>query len=156
MATESHGAAAAAEEIVATRVFDAEPGRVFDMWTDAEHLANWWGPRGFSITTREFDARPGGVWDFVMHGPDGADYKNRIVYVEVARPERIVYEHVSGPKFLARATFVDLGGRTEVQVRMRFETVELRDRVATEFGAVEGLGQTLDRLGELLAGEEAR
>src|SRR6478735_6105977 len=86
-------------EIVASRVFDAPRDLVFKMWTDREHAGNWWGPKGFRTTIHEMDVRPGGVWRFVMHGPDGRDYQNKIVYVEVVRPERLVYDHVSGPVF---------------------------------------------------------
>ncbi len=85
-------------EIVSTRVFDAPRERVFQAWTDPEHLARWWGPKGFTNTFHEFDPRPGGVWGFVMHGPDGVDYKNRSVFVEIVKPERIVFDHVSGPR----------------------------------------------------------
>jgi len=137
-------------EIVATRVFDAPRELVFRMWTDPEHAAQWWGPRGFTNTISKMDVRSGGVWEFVMHGPDGTDYKNKFVYVEVVPPERIVYDHVSGPLFHATAIFTDEGGKTRVSVRMLFDSAELRNRVAEEFGAVKGLGQSLDRLGEHL------
>lgn len=138
-------------EIVATRVFDAPCDVVFSMWSDAEHLAHWWGPHGFTITTHEFDFRPGGAWRFIMHGPDGTDYKNHIVYDEIEQPSRIAYSHVSGPLFDAVATFEEQGEQTAVTVRMTFESAKLRNRVAEEFGAVEGLHQTLDRLAEQLA-----
>src|SRR5438132_1220647 len=137
--------------ITATRVFDAPRELVFDMWTDPKHIARWWGPNGFTNTIEVMDVRPGGVWKFVMHGPDGRDYDNKIVYVEVVRPERLVYDHVSGPLFHATVTFADEGGKTKVDVRMLFESAALRDKVAEEFGAVEGLQQTLNRLGEELA-----
>lgn len=138
-------------EIALTRVFDAPRELVFRMWTSAEHLANWWGPHGFTLTTHEFEFRPGGAWVSVMHGPDGTDYRNRIVFDEIEAPRRIAYRHVSGPVFDAEATFEERGGKTAVTVRMTFATAELRDRVAAEFGAVEGLEQTLERLGQLAA-----
>jgi len=137
-------------EISSSRVFDAPRDLVFRMWTDPKHIAQWWGPNGFTNTIRTMDVRPGGVWEFVMHGPDGRDYLNRIVYVEVVEPERIVYDHVTGPLFRATATFEDENGKTRLTLRAIFETAELRNRVAEEFGAVEGMHQTLDRLGEHL------
>ena len=70
-------------EIVVMRLFDAPRELVFAAWTDPKHLAQWWGPTGFSTTTRSIDIRSGGVWRFVMHGPDGRDYENRITYVEI-------------------------------------------------------------------------
>src|SRR6478672_9648141 len=66
--------------MIGTRVLDAPRTLVFDMWSDPKHLAQWWGPDGFTTTTSAFDLRPGGVWSFVTHGPDGRDYQNRIVF----------------------------------------------------------------------------
>jgi len=144
-----------ARAISATRVFDAPPDLVFEMWTDPKHLANWWGPRGFSITTNEFAFKPGGVWRFIMHGPDGTDYPNKIVWREIVRPQRIAYSHVSGPPFEASATFTERNGKTEMTMRGTFESAELRDKVAKQFGAVEGMQQTMDRLGEEVANANA-
>ncbi len=98
------------------------------------------------------DVRPGGVWRFVMHGPDGVDYQNKMVYDEIVKPERIVYSHVSGPQFRATVTFAEqeAGGKTKVTVRMLFKSPEERDDVAKKY-AIEGLNQNLDRLVEQLA-----
>ena len=142
---------AAQNEIVATRVFDAPRELVWRMWTDPRHVVHWWGPNGFRNTIQEMDVRPGGVWRFVMHGPDGTDYQNKAVYNEVVKPSRLTYKHVSGPLFDAFVDFIDRGEKTEVSVRMVFESAALRDKVAAEFGAVEGLHQTLGRLDAMLA-----
>ena len=99
----------ASREIVVTRVFDAPRELVFKMWTDPKHIAQWWGPKGFTSTIHEMDVKPGGVWRFVMHGPDGVDYQNKVVYLEIVKPERIVYSHVSGPQFQMTVTFADEG-----------------------------------------------
>jgi uncharacterized protein YndB with AHSA1/START domain len=138
-------------EIIATRVFDAPRELVFKMWTDREHVAQWWGPRGFTNTIYEMDVRPGGMWRFVMHGPDGVDYQNKIVYIEIVKPERLVYSHVSAPQFQMTVTFAEEGCKTKVTARMLFKSASLRDSVVKQFGAVEGLNQTLERLGERLA-----
>ena len=135
-------------EIVVSRVFDAPRALVFEAWTDPRHLAHWWGPNGFTITTYEMEFKPGGVWQFVMHGPDGRDYQNKVVYVEIAKPERLVYRHVSAPQFEMTVTFADDGGGTKLTAQMLFETAALRDRTVKAVGAVEGLKQTLGRLGE--------
>lgn len=136
--------------IVGTRTFDAPRELVFRTWSDAEHLARWWGPNGFTLTTSQFEFRPGGIWEFVMHGPDGRDYKNRIEYMEIVALSRIAYRHTTGPFFDAEAVFEERDGQTSVTLRMTFATAELRDRVAEEYGAVEGLHQTLGRLAERL------
>ena len=80
-------------EIVIARLIDAPRTRVFDAWTDPQQVVQWWGPRGFTTTTHKMEVRPGGVWRFVMHGPDGRDYQNKIVFIEVLKPERLVYRH---------------------------------------------------------------
>lgn len=144
-------AVASSREIVVTRVFDAPRELVFSMWTSAEHLGNWWGPRGFTITTYAIDFRPGGEWRFVMHGPDGRDYDNHILYNVIDPPSRIHYTHAGEPRFDSEATFEERGGKTAVTVRMTFATAELRNKVAEEYGAIEGLQQTLERLGEQVA-----
>lgn len=138
-------------EIVATRVFAAPRALVFSLWTDPRHIAQWWGPDGFTTTTHEMDVRPGGVWRFVMHGPDGVDYKNKVVYREVVAPERLVYDHVSGPPFHVTVTFAEQGGKTAVTMRMIFESEAVRENVIKQFGALDGLTQTLGRLGDHVA-----
>jgi uncharacterized protein YndB with AHSA1/START domain len=143
-------------EISATRVFDAPRDVVWMMFTEPKHIANWWGPNGFTNTIHDMDVRPGGSWNFIMHGPDGRDYVNKVVYREVVKPERLVYDHVSGPTHHVRITFAALGAeKTEVTFRMTFETAELRNKVATEFGAVDGLQQNLQRLVTELEGQRS-
>jgi uncharacterized protein YndB with AHSA1/START domain len=140
-----------ARSIVFTRVFDAPRELVFEAFTDPVHLGQWWGPNGFTITNRSFEFRPGGVWRFVMHGPDGRDYQNRITFDAIVRPERITYHHGGGAdvepvRFDVTVTFVDEGGQTRLTWRMVFPSVAERDRVIREYGAEEGLRQTVGRL----------
>ena len=142
--------------MIGTRVLDAPRELVFAVWTDPKHLAKWWGPDGFSTTTSAFDLRPGGVWRFVMHGPDGRDYQNRITFDEIVTPERLAYHHGGGDdvepvQFRTTVTFEDLGGKTRVTLKGVFPSVAERDRVIKEYGADKGLVQTLARLGEHLA-----
>jgi uncharacterized protein YndB with AHSA1/START domain len=148
--TQNEASITADGEIAATRTLDAPRELVWKMWTDPNHIAQWWGPNGFTNTIHEMDVRPGGVWRFVMHGPDGVDYQNKILYREVVEPERLVYDHVSGPQFHATVFFAEEGNKTRLNMRMLFESAELRDKVAREFGAVEGLNRTLGRLEERL------
>ena len=96
-------------QIVSTRVFDFPRDLVFRAWTEPVHLAHWWGPKGFTNSFHEFDLRPGGNWRFAMHGPDGVDYKNHSVFVEIVAPERIVFDHVSGPHYRVTANGVEIG-----------------------------------------------
>jgi uncharacterized protein YndB with AHSA1/START domain len=139
-------------ELVTTRVFDAPRALVFEAWTSAEHLGQWWGPRGFTTKTHEFDFRVGGTWRLTMIGPDGREYPNRVVYQEIVRPSRIVYAHHGdgdAVHFRASATFEDAGaGKTRVTMRAIFASKAERDQVVERYGAAEGAKQTIARLGE--------
>lgn len=142
-------------ELVFTRTYAAPRELVYEAWTDPKHVARWWGPSGFTTTIEEMDVRPGGVWRLVMHGPDGVDYRNRIVFIEVVRPERLVYKHDpekgSEPvSFHVTVTFTEQGGCTQLTMRMLFPSPAVRDHVAQKYGAIEGAEQTLARLAEQL------
>lgn len=143
-------------EIVTTRLFAAPRALVFDMFTNREHISHWWGPRGFTTTTSEMDVRPGGVWTFVMHGPDGVDYNNRIAYTKVEKPERLEYDH-SGDnvQFKATIVFEEEGGKTRVTLRTLLESAAVREAMV-KFGAAEGATQTLERLEEMVARQVAK
>jgi uncharacterized protein YndB with AHSA1/START domain len=150
-------------EIVIERSFDAPRELVFEMWTDPKHIVHWWGPNGFSTTIYEMNVTPGGTWRLVMHGPDGRDYHNKIVFIEVVKPERLVFRHTGEEgteptRHQTTVTFAQRGGRTDVTLRMVFASNEVRDEVIKTYGAVEGGKQTLGRLGTYLAtlGEGAR
>ena len=142
-------------DLTFTRILNAPRELVFKAWTDPKQMAQWWGPRVFTNPVCEMDVRPGGVWRFVMHSPDGTDYDNKVVFVEVARPERLVYDHGPGdesdsPQFRVTVTFEQEGGKTRLTLRLVFASAAERDR-AVEFGALEGGNQTLERLAEHLA-----
>ncbi len=136
-------------DIVTTRVLNAPRERVFKAWTDPDQLVHWWGPKGFTNTFHEFDLRPGGIWRFVMHGPDGVDYQNKSVFVEVVNPERIIFDHVSGPRFQVVVSFGEQSGKTELTFRMRFESAAECDKVKAF--AIEAKEQNFDRLEAQLA-----
>lgn len=145
-------------EIVTTRLFNASRERVWEAWTERERIGKWWGPNGFSTTTHEMDVRPGGAWRFTMHGPDGVDYPNRVVYEQVVKPERLVYLHDSDDdtqedphRFVTTVTFDIEGGQTRLTMRARFPTPAARAAVVGY--AVEGAKQTIGRLAEYLSQE---
>ena len=156
MAQNSSPAAAPADRvIVQKRMFDAPRELVFEMWMDPSHIAQWWGPDGFTTTVQEMEVRPGGTWRFIMHGPDGTDYDNRVVYIEVTSPSRLVFHHGSDVdddpnQFHVTVTFEERDGQTELTMISTFKTAEERNRVV-EFGAIELGKQTLNHLAEYLA-----
>ena len=160
-ATSSSATAQAGQELILTRILGAPRSLVFRAWTDPQHMARWWGPRGFTTTTHAMDVRSGGEWRFVMHGPDGTDYKNRIVYLEVVKPERLVYNHFGEEgdeeeKFQTTVTFRDRGTTTEVIMRALFPTAAAREFVVEKHGAIEGGKQTLERLAEFVGSGSVR
>jgi uncharacterized protein YndB with AHSA1/START domain len=145
-------------EIVVSRVFTAPRELVWRAMTDPLQVAQWWGPRGFSTTIEQMDFRVGGVWQQTMHGPDGTNYPNRSVFLEIVEPERIVYSHGGGREGRPGTTFVAHWifevvepGKTRLTMRMVFAGPDERHFVVKQFGALEGGKQTLMRLSEHLA-----
>lgn len=148
-------------EIVITRLLDAPRELVFAAYTDPRHAAHWWGPDGFTLTTHQHDLRPGGVWRFIMHGPDGRDYKNITKFIEVTPPERLVYAHAGEDEtadisFHTTVTFEQRGNQTHLTMRSVFPSAEAREHVVREFGAIEGGYQHLARLAEYLPKMQAK
>jgi len=143
----------ATKELSISRLLNAPRELVWEVWTKPEHLTHWWGPNGFSTTTSEMNVTPGGVWRFMMHGPDGKDYPNKIIFIEVVKPELLVYNHsgedeTDDVKFHVTASFEKRGTRTFLSMRSEFETAEMLEKVVREFGAKEGMQQTIGRLEE--------
>lgn len=140
-------------EIVVSRMLDAPRALVFKAFTDPANIDKWWGPDGFGNTTHQMEVKPGGVWRYTMHGPDGVDYPNKVTYLEVAEPERLIYDHgdEQAVHFRATVSFVEQDSKTNVTLRLLFPTREAKAE-NLKFGAVEGGQQTLGRLGAYLAG----
>jgi uncharacterized protein YndB with AHSA1/START domain len=152
---EANSAAASAtadREISSTRIFNAPRELVWKAWTDPEHIAQWWGPIGFTTTTKAFDFRPGGQWLHTMHGPDGTDYRSDITYTAIVEPELIEYDHGPSPVFHTAVTLKEEGNdKTKLTMVALFPTAAERDRTVEKFGAIEGMHQTLGRLERYLA-----
>lgn len=141
-----------------TRIYDAPMQAVWDAWTIPAEVAQWWGPRGFSLTTHSRDLRTGGHWHYTMHGPDGTDYENTTQYLEVVPRQRLVYDHGGHkdrpPLFRVTALFTERDGRTQLDMSMAFATPE----IATEMrGFIKKAGgeATWDRLAEYLGRRHA-
>lgn len=142
----------AERSLTISRVIDAPRDLVWRAFTEPEHLVHWWGPDGFTNTFHEIDIRPGGVWRFMMHGPDGTDYPNRIIFLEIVKPERLVYDHDGDGdegidhRFRSTVTFEEKDGKTTVTLHSVFERQEDYD-MATKYAIVGG-EQTLGRLAD--------
>jgi uncharacterized protein YndB with AHSA1/START domain len=146
----------AGEKFVITREFDAPRELVFRAWTDPKHLAQWWGPKGFTNPVCEWDARPGQKIHVVMRAPNGTDYPMGGEFREIAPPERLVF--TSGAldgqgkmlfEFLHTLTLVELQGKTKLTLRSQvIQTTPGADKYIGGFEA--GMTQSLVRLAELL------
>lgn len=143
-------------ELRLTRVYDAPVQVVWDAWTDPAQVAQWWGPRGFTLTTHSKDLRPGGSWDYTMHGPDGVDYQNKTRYLEVETLSKLVYDHGGNddrpPLFRVTVLFAEIDGKTRMELCMTLPTPEAADE-ARKFIKQAGGDSTWDRLAEYLEKE---
>lgn len=149
---------AADREIVLSRVFDAPRDLVFRVWTEREHISKWFGPRGFTTTTHDMDARVGGRWRFEMKAPDGTVWTNRIEYLEIVPPERLVFDHGSDRdddpnQFRVTITFDEQSDKKTVVTMRQLHRTRERRNATIAFGAVELGYQTLDKLAEHLKGK---
>ena len=140
-------------EVVLTRVFDAPRTMVFEAFTKPELLKRWFGPRGWTLSVCEVDFRVGGGFRFVLRGPDGKEMGMRVVYREIAPPERSVhmesFDDYPGESQVT-AVFVERGGKTTLTATVLYESKEVRDAVIKS-GMEHGAAETYDRLAELLA-----
>ncbi len=144
-------------DLVIERIFDAPRELVFKAFTDPKHLAQWWGPRGFTNPRCEVDARPGGEMRIDMRGPDGTVYPMRAVFKELVEPERIVMttialmdEDKTLLEILNTFTFEEVNGKTRftMTARVMKATPEAAFALA---GMEEGWIQSLERLTKFLS-----
>jgi uncharacterized protein YndB with AHSA1/START domain len=135
------------------RVYDAPLDAVWEAWTVPEEIAQWWGPRGFTLTTHSRDLRTGGHWHYTMHGPDGTDYENTTQYLEVVPRQRMVYDHGGHqdrpPLFRVTVLFSEQDGRTRLELSFQLATPEVAEAMR---GLIKKAGgeATWDRLAEHL------
>ena len=145
-------------EIISERVFNAPRERVFRAFTDPELIPQWWGRREDTVTVEKMDVREGGDYRFLTEGQDGA-HAFRGTFRVIDPPEKVeqTFEWEGMPGYVAvdSATFEDLGdGRTKVRVRTLFHTTEERDGMLAS-GMEVGMGESYERLDELLAGDSS-
>jgi uncharacterized protein YndB with AHSA1/START domain len=135
-----------------SRRFKAPRERVFRALTNAEQLAKWWGPKGFTVPELALDVRPGGAWRTTMRAPDGKDHVVSGVYREIVPPSRLVFTwgwETEGPRGHETVVTIELsevadGTRLELYQEV-FESADSRDRHE------HGWASCLDSLEEALA-----
>ena len=137
-------------ELRVTRLLNAPIALVWEVWTNPEHIKNWWGPHGFTNTITKMDVRSNGEWKLTMHGPDGTNYPNESIFKEVIEGKKIVYEHLSYPQFITTVEFESRGDKTFLSWHMLFETVEDFHQVVKQYKADEGLLQNIEKLEKYL------
>ncbi len=138
-----------------TRIIDAPRALVFKMWTDAHHLAQWWGPRHFTNPVCELDVRVGGAILIHMQAPDGVTYPMTGTFREIVPPERLVFmavaEDANGKALLeslTTVTFAEQDGKTRLTVDAH--AIGLAPIALQMLAGMEaGWTQSLDKLAEL-------
>jgi uncharacterized protein YndB with AHSA1/START domain len=131
------------------RTLSANPRRIFAAFEQPDRLAQWWGPNGFTNTFEQFEFKPGGRWDYVMHGPNGANYPSASVFREITPDTKIVIEHVSQPLFTLTVTLTARGDQTHLAWRQEFESPEFAEKMRPVCEPANE--QNLDRLESVLA-----
>jgi len=143
-------------DITLTRVFDAPCELVWKAWTDPKMMAQWFGPRGFTIPVCELEVRAGGSLRIVMRGPDGNDYPMKGEFLEVVPPERLVFSNIATDnhdKHLLEGkttvTFTEKDGKTTLIVKSH--AVGLVPIALQMLAGMEaGWTQSIDKLADLL------
>ncbi len=112
-----------------SREIPATPQQIFAAISDPARLARWWGPAGFTNTFDVCEFKPGGKWSFTMHGPDGANYPNESVFVEIDPPRRVVIRHTCEPLFTLTITLAPSTAGTTLTWLQEFENADFARRM---------------------------
>jgi uncharacterized protein YndB with AHSA1/START domain len=146
------------QELVLERTFKAPRDLVFKVWTDAEHLAKWWGPEGFMTTVETLELFPGGKLFMTMHGADGVVIPSKGVFQEVTPPEKLVFSSsafedeagVPQLEVLNTITLTEVAGKTKLTLQALI--VKSTPAVVASLAHMEeGWNESLGRLGKILS-----
>jgi uncharacterized protein YndB with AHSA1/START domain len=133
-------------ELRISRLLNAPIELVWEVWTNPEHIKNWWGPDGFTNTISVMDVKQNGEWNLTMHGPDGTDYRNESIFKEVIKHKKLVYDHITGPKFTATVEFEAQGDKTLLNWYAIFRNAAEFTQTIKTFKADEGMKQNVEKL----------
>ncbi len=142
-----------AKEITFTRILNAPRELVFKAWTDETHMAQWWGPKGFTNPVCTMDVRPDGSLYIAMTAPNGMAYPTKGTFHEISEPGRLVFtttafddEHgTPGIEMLNTVTFEEQDGKTKLTLRVTPVKV-LPAFAEAVTGMNKGWNESLDRL----------
>jgi uncharacterized protein YndB with AHSA1/START domain len=148
------------KKLIITRIFDAPPETMFEVWSSCEHLKHWWGPKEWPMEECTMDFREGGQWHFCLRGPNEGDESwGLATYKEINKSQRIVYQdnfsdedaniNEKMPEMLITVEFLEHKGKTRQVSTTLFDT-EVSLKQTVEMGVVEGTESQMDRLDEYL------
>jgi uncharacterized protein YndB with AHSA1/START domain len=136
------------------RVLPAAPPVVFWCFSDANDLAKWWGPKGFTTPSVDFDPRVGARYRIQMQPPEGDPFQLTGEFREVDPPNRLAFTFMWEPpdpddvETEVALSFRDVDGSTEVALRQGpFKTEERRALHD------DGWTDSLDRLEQLVSAQ---
>ncbi|MCR8843590.1 SRPBCC domain-containing protein [Paenibacillus sp. SC116] len=148
------------------RTFNAPVELAFKVFSDSEHLKQWFGPRGWTISVSNLDFRPGGAWHYCMKCEDknqgdfyGMESWGKSAYKEIVVNEKLVYvDYFSDaegnisenmPAVEVTMTFEEVDGKTKITSIGSYATAEALKTVI-DMGMEQGITETWDRLEEHL------
>lgn|SRR5690606_22589055 len=123
---------------------------VWEVWTNPEHIVNWWGPKGFTNTIHKMDFKEGGEWKFTMHSENGKDFANRSIFKEIIPHKKIVFEHFN-PHFMTTIIFESRDTGTIIDWSLLFDTAEMREIIVKTHKADEGQKENFEKLESYLS-----
>ena len=137
-------------QIVVTRSFDAPRALVFDAWTRAEHVAQWWDPSGVPLAVCEIDLRPNGAFRWVNRSPGGGEgHTFSGIYREIVPPERLAFSSPSSPEQVSTIVFTAEGKKTKLTLTIQCASKEERDALL-QMRVDAGTARTLENLAAYL------
>ncbi|MGB8000835.1 MAG: SRPBCC domain-containing protein [Anaerobacillus sp.] len=148
------------------RIFDAPRDLVFKVFSEGEHLENWWGPKGWETENLSFDFKSEGEWHYCMKCVDksqgewyGQQSCGKAIYQEIVEPKKIVYKDLFSdsegnivedmPEMLISLTFVNQGDKTQLITKSEFASTDALKQVMG-MGAVEGFTSQNEKLADYL------
>jgi uncharacterized protein YndB with AHSA1/START domain len=143
--------------IMITRMFEAPRDAVFDAWTRAERVAQWWDPSGVPLAVCEIDLRPQGGFRFVHRSPEGTGHAFAGTYREVTPPSRLVLAIPApgGGETVGVLVFDVVDGRTLLTMTLSSASKEARDALL-RMGIDAGTARTIDNLADNLGRSAGR
>ena len=130
------------------RTFDAPIKLVWEAWTQSEHLASWWGPKGMETKVIEHDFRVGGQWKYAMMMPDGNEFITDGIYSEIVTLKKIISSANFKPMTEGveiQALFEENGDKTNFTFNIVHPTEEYCKQ-QEKMGILNGWGSVFDRL----------